>query len=363
VLHSDRLDFFYDGTRYTVSWPFRLERAVMADTAARRELREFLREQLPDGPAGSLMIEIPPDWGSFAIKTPHPPRLLRNPLLLCRELELNAPDRPVLYHLTWQPEPEGATILVVRTLVLDFLRELFEPLGFHLAALSWHDPQDRDLQDQPRLFDPAQAHSWSELLAQPRRQRTRRRLIAWSVGLALPLAALTWLWFHGYRLSLPGGEPAAELVQLPDTSVVVQAGTAMPVAESLTVPSGSGEDAPATATLPLDTVSTVVTPAAPGSTPPAVSYSLGRRLVELLPLDSLLYAAIIPGWLTWRRLDGDYDSTRFECPGGETAFQNLAQETLTAGELTEFLVSSRVEAARKIVLFRSGTGYNLLWYY
>ncbi|MBL7033528.1 MAG: hypothetical protein ISR91_05225 [Candidatus Delongbacteria bacterium] len=348
VLQSDRLDFFYDNTGVTVELPLPLEQLLNSGATGLEQLWELLRLHLPpDLPSGSLLVRIPPDWGSFTIATPHPVALLRNPLLLCRELELNAPDLPTAYHLDYQPAADGTLILALRSQVLEFIRKLFEPLGFKPTAVQFTDQQNLE-----RTLLIQRTRSWSDLLVAARKRRRPWLPILLLVIIPLLIAGSVWLWSQK-RIPV-----LVEQVRVENVPIAYHH-----LSDTLSLP---------LTVVGLEEIShsnsveseVLILPDSLALAGPAIQIpTLAKLLRELLDPDSIDYAVIIPGWLSWRSRAGRFDSLRLNSANPVASFQQLEQRLLTPTELERLLTGSRLDSAAKIVLFREKHLFNLLWYH
>jgi hypothetical protein len=352
VLQSDHLVFFYKDQQMRVDFPVALESLVCQGRQGAESIRELIGKSLPgDLSPGRLLVEIPPSWGSFSITTPHPPSVINNPLVLCRELELNAPDLPTAYHLDYHSTDEGALILVLRSIVVEFLQELFRPLGLDITAVRFQDQNELS-----QTFDMKQSRSWSDLLTASRRQRPR-----WPKVLLLtllPLLVIGALWLWGDRFFLDGfknpppmvvdtiSQPAEEVAlqtTIADSNLTAQA-LSTGEEPGVTLIDGVTENEPIPATV-------------------GVENSLARKLYELMAGDTLDYVSILPGWLTWRTRTGHYDSLSLSSDREMPSYQQLDQRLLSYDELMDMLNGSELESAARIVLLRDGAQFNLLWYH
>jgi len=190
VLQSDHLDFFYDDRQVRVDIPVALESLVRQGREGAQSLADLIREKFPgDLSSGTLLIEIPALWGSFSIATPHPAALISDPLILCRELELNAPDLPTAYHLDYHSETGGTLILALRSIVVEFLKELFKPLGLEPAAVRF-----KDQHEESQMFDLKRSRAWGDLLAATRQKPRRWPKVVLLVTLPLLVVGVFLLW-------------------------------------------------------------------------------------------------------------------------------------------------------------------------
>jgi len=83
----------------------------------------------------------------------------------------------------------------------------------------------------------------------------------------------------------------------------------------------------------------------------------------MVAYDTLDYIAVLPGWMTWRTAEGQFDSLSFSTDLEMPSFQHLEQSLLSYDDLIDMLNGNELDSAAKIVLLRDGEQFNLLWYH